>query len=301
MNVPDNVNFQKIFLQQIKADWLIENNVELNVLRLDEIHPIISGTKFFKLKYYLKDAQDKGFSAIASFGGAYSNHIVALAFACRNAGFKSVGIIRGEKPKQLSSTLLNAKESGMQLHFVSRIDYLNKNNIKQNFKNIYWIEEGGYGTLGAQGASEIIKCVKDFPQYTHIICAVGTGTTLAGLIQTSSSNQKVIGVSVMKNNYELQQKIQQLLNKKDRKKSFTVLHNFHFGGYGKCTNKLIDFMHELQQQHQLPTDFVYTAKAFYAAKQIIINKIIPSNSRVLFIHTGGLQGNSSLPFIIIIS
>ncbi len=281
-------------MRKVKA-WLQQNNIQLDILRLDKLHPVISGNKWFKLKYYLQDAKHKEYNTIATFGGAFSNHIIATACACNKAGLKSIGIIRGERPAILSHTLLMAEQYGMELSFVSRSAYEDKETIKKDFKNVYWIAEGGYGNLGAQGAKEILSFCSEPEKYTHIVCAVGTGTMMAGIIQSVNPKQTVIGISVMKGNYSLMEKVETLLNAEDINKSYRIIHDYHFGGYAKHPPGLIQFMNDIWQHHQLPTDIVYTAKTFYAAQQLIINNTIPEGSNVLLIHSGGLQGNLSLP------
>lgn len=290
----DSLHLEKVFTQTIEADWL-RDNTKLDVLRLDEIHPVISGNKWFKLKYYLKEAIAVKASCIGTFGGAYSNHIVAVAFACKETGIKSIGIIRGEEPVVLSDTLQDAKNYGMELHFVNRASYRDTEIIKQHFENVCWINEGGYGIAGAKGAAEILSFAKNDAEYTHIICAVGTGTMTAGIIMSATEKQEIIGISVMKGNYELYEKVNDLLDESDMNKSFKIVHDYHFGGYAKHPPELIEFMNETWQHHQLATDIVYTAKTFYAAKQMIIDNTIPKGSNVLLIHSGGLQGNRSLP------
>ena len=286
---------KRIGIEEISSDWLLQK-ITLDVLRLDEWHPVVSGNKWFKLHYYLHDAIEKKHTTIATFGGAYSNHIVATAFACREMNLNSIGIIRGEEPKSLSHTLLQALTYGMKLEFVSREDYKHKEAIKAARHDVYWINEGGYGSLGAKGAANIAKLVANYKDYTHVVCAVGTGTTLAGLVQTALPHQTVIGVSALKNNISLQAEVLSLLSEKDKQKQFIIQHQYHFGGYAKYTPALLQFMNDVWQQHHLPLDFVYTAKAFYGLQNIIKNNtIILSNSRILFIHTGGLQGNLSLP------
>ncbi len=294
MNLAADLNFENVFVQPINADWLEERNITLDVLRLDLIHPIISGNKYFKLKYYLKDAAEKNFHTIVTYGGAYSNHIIATAFACKQNGFKCIGIIRGEEPEQLSHTLRHAKELEMHLHFVNRIEYKNINNHKKKFDNAYFINEGGYGLEGVQGAAEIIKHVKNFDQYTIVFCAVGTGTTLAGIINASSLHQTIIGISVMKNNHSLEQQVSHILDANKQNKQFKIIHDYHFGGYAKYNKALLNFMNETWLQHNLPTDFVYTAKVFFGIKDMINQQQISNNSHILKIHTGGLQGNLSL-------
>ncbi|GAA4747958.1 1-aminocyclopropane-1-carboxylate deaminase/D-cysteine desulfhydrase [Flavisolibacter ginsenosidimutans] len=269
----------------------------IDVLRLDLLHPVVSGNKWFKLKEYIKAAKAEAKTTLLTFGGAYSNHIVATAAATHFIGLKSIGIIRGEEPKMPSHTLLAAKNYGMQLYFVSREEYRNKSVPRQVFaehdaESIYTLPEGGYGALGVQGASDILY-QNETNFYTHILCAVGTGTTLAGLIKASLPQQKVIGVPVLKNAFSLQQEIQNLLTQ-EKQDAFELLWDYHFGGYAKYTADLLNFMNEFYGQTNIPTDLVYTGKAFFAAFNLLKKACFPPGSRLLLIHTGGLQGNASL-------
>lgn len=293
----DNMQYENIITQTIAADFMGSDQVHIDVLRLDLLHPVISGNKWFKLKYHLHDALEKNAEAIATFGGAYSNHIVATAYACNMHDVPGIGIIRGEEPRHLSHTLQAAKDAGMHLHFVSRAGYQNTEKLKEGFSfpNIYWISEGGYGAYGMRGAKEIMQYVNDASSYTHIVCAVGTATMMAGLVSAAKHQQKVVGFSTMKNNTALEHELKALLNNNDLQKDFCICHDFHFGGYAKHSSALIQFMNETWQQHHLPLDFVYTAKAFYGLQQFIHQQKIPPGSKILFIHSGGLQGNLSLP------
>jgi 1-aminocyclopropane-1-carboxylate deaminase/D-cysteine desulfhydrase-like pyridoxal-dependent ACC family enzyme len=292
--VQSKLDLINIDVQPVTANWLPQN-IMLNVLRLDEVHPVVSGNKWFKLKYYLQQAKQAGCHTIATFGGAYSNHIVATAFACKLCGFSSIGIIRGEeKPATLSHTLLQAAEYGMQLQFVTRQAFNNKENIKGSLPGVYWINEGGYGPPGAKGAAEILHLVKDVEKYSHIVCAVGTGTMFAGLVNNARPGQKIIGISVLKNNFSIIDEAEALLHSTNERPDFCILHGYHFGGYAKYTAPLIDFMKQTWYACGLPTDFVYTAKTLYAIQQLTLNKTIWPGSRVLMIHSGGLQGNASL-------
>jgi 1-aminocyclopropane-1-carboxylate deaminase len=274
-----------------------QKGIEVSVLRLDVIHPVISGNKWYKLKAYLEDVAEQHKKTIVTFGGAFSNHIIATAAACRIAGFKSVGIIRGEAPRQLSHTLIDAQQQGMELHFVSREAYRQKEVPtpiieKYGAENIYVIGEGGYGKKGMEGAMDILKeCNAD--AYTHVVAAVGTGTMLAGLVAAAKPEQQVIGISALKNNLDLEKDVQVLLP--TPKNNFTILHQFHFGGYAKRTGTLLQFMNDWYQQTGIPSDFVYTGKLFYAADQLIQQDYFAPGSRILLIHSGGLQGNNSLP------
>lgn len=270
--------------------------VEVDVLRLDELHPFISGNKWFKLKAYLREAAEQGKGVILTFGGTFSNHIGATAAACRLCGFRSVGIIRGERAKVLSPLLQEAQEAGMALHFISRTAYREKAVPEAAFsatgkEDVYVIAEGGYGPKGAEGARDMVPKGAG-AAYTHLLAAVGTGTSLAGLAGAALPHQQVIGVSSMKNNYELEAAVARLL---PRPAPYTILHDFHFGGYAKHTEALTDFMNACYAQTGVPTDFVYTAKLFFAADHLIEAGYFPPGSRLLLVHSGGLQGNRSLP------
>ncbi len=289
------MNQSAIALQSLQPGWL-PPSVTLDVLRLDKLHPVVSGNKWFKLRYYLQEAVATGATTLATFGGAFSNHIVATAFACREKGLRSLGIIRGEAPQQLSHTLRQAKEYGMQLHFVSRGEYRDKEALQRRFAGVYWVGEGGYGQKGAAGVADIIGQVPHFDSYSHIVCATGTGTTLAGLLHHALPHQTFMGVSALKNNVSIRQEIQQLLPTSLQGQPFDILYDHYFGGYAKYTPALLAFMNSLWRDCQLPTDFVYTAKALYHIREKVISmQHFPPGSRLLFIHTGGLQGNLSLP------
>ena len=285
-----------IDVEKIEAEWLRHNQVSLDVLRLDKIDPVISGNKWFKLKYYLKDAIRLDKSVVATFGGAWSNHIIATAAAARQAGLKSVGIIRGEKPKSFSNTIIYAMENGMEIDFLTREQYKRKEEIMDSFsdKNWHWINEGGYGETGAKGASEILNLV-DISAYSHIVAAVGTGTMLSGLILSSRKDQKVIGISSMKGNYALEYQIKNLIAIQETAASFEIKHDYHFGGYGKHPEALISFINNVYIDHDLPLDIIYTGKTFFAIKDMTEKKLFKPGSKVLMIHSGGLQGNRSLP------
>lgn len=269
----------------------------VDVLRMDKIHTVVSGNKWFKLSGYLQQAQQAGKKTLATFGGAYSNHIVATAYAAQMYKLKSVGIIRGEKPALLSHTLQNALAYGMELLFVSRTDYKDKASLQINIdpqNAYYWIPEGGYGKLGADGIRDMLKGIPVW-DYTHLVTAVGTGTTMAGLIQGTLPYQKIIGIPVLNNQDSIMQEIKALLNDQQMEKDFQILPDYTFGGYAKKTADLITFMNQTYQSVKLPLDFVYTAKAFYGLNDYLQITDLPTDSKVLFLHTGGLQGNQSLP------
>jgi 1-aminocyclopropane-1-carboxylate deaminase len=279
------------------VNFLSKFHTTVDVLRLDLIHPVISGNKWFKLKEYIKEAKGLDKKIILTFGGAYSNHIAATAVTAKQNGLKSIGIIRGEKPTVLSPILQNAILAGMDFYFISREAYKQKAipaEIFDRYQNdIYPINEGGYGLNGVKGAKDILHQTGS-SHYTHIIAAVGTGTTLAGLIEASGNNQKIIGISVLKNNYSLQQEIENLISKENQHR-FALIHDYHFGGYAKHSKELIEFMNNWYRTTRIPGDFVYTGKLFFAVNDLLEKNYFPQKSRLLVIHSGGLQGNQSLP------
>ena len=229
------IDESKIFLQSIFDE---KNNLGFDVLRFDEIHPVVSGNKFFKLKYYLENAIAQKATTIATFGGAYSNHIVATACICKTLGLKSVGIIRGEQPKNISHTLADAIGFGMELIFTERSFYRNKKAIQEKYKseNWFWINEGGYGITGAEGAAEMCNWVDD--SYTHILLATGTGTMMAGFIKAAKPHQQIIGINVMKGNENLINEVEALLTEDEKKKNYILLNDYHLGGYAKQSKVL---------------------------------------------------------------
>lgn len=282
--------FDKITVDTISL--ATDNEISADVLRLDKIDPVISGNKWFKLRYYLEEARSQHKKGILTFGGAWSNHIIATAAACQINGLSSIGIIRGEEPRQLSTTLLHAKELGMQFVFISRTAYQNREiPVAIQPEEYYIVNEGGYGIIGARGASTILEHCNN--NYTHYCCAVGTGTMMAGIINHTRAEQKTIGISVLKNNTGLEEMIRKLvLDKKDNR--WNLIHDYPFGGYAKHQPALLEFMNEFYRQTGIPSDFVYTGKLFYAIADLVEKKYFPAGSRLLLIHSGGLQGNESL-------
>ena len=289
-------NTSNIFIDTIANDCLTEKKISLSVIRLDTIHPIVSGNKLFKLHYFLEEAMALFTPGIVTFGGAYSNHLVATAFACKTTGLKSAGFVRGEKPAKLSPTLMDCIACDMQLHFISRTEYEQKENpvfiekIQQQFKDFMIVPEGGYHPKGAAGAALINNFIEEGT--THICSAVGTATTLAGLIAGAKENQQVIGIPVLKGMNDIAGRISYLANTTHQ---FQLMDGYHFGGYAKKTPELICFMNHLYEQYKLPTDFVYTAKMMYAVMDCIEKNFFAPGSKITCLHTGGLQGNASLP------
>lgn len=283
---------------KIENELTLKKNISLSILRLDKIHSQVSGNKFFKLYYFLQEAISSQ-KQIITFGGAYSNHLAASASACKMLGINCIGIVRSEEQKDLSHTLLFCKEQGMQLQFISREDYKRKDDIDfkmilfEKYKDHILIPEGGYSKPGVDGAALISKYYND-TSCTHICCAVGTATTLAGLIRASSPEQKIIGFSALKGLTDFESRIQFLLGKTFEKK-YSLNNDYHFGGFAKTTDELLFFMTEFYKAFAIPTDFIYTAKMMYGVFDLIKKDHFAAGSNIICIHTGGLQGNFSLP------
>ena len=269
---------------------------KVDLLRLDLLHPIVSGNKFYKLRYYIEFALAKEVSTVASFGGPYSNHIVALAYTAKEAGLKSIGYIRTNTDEPMTPSLKEAKAYGMELVYLGRTDFQSKKAaILQSSEmntDCYLIDEGGYGTIGAKGAATILT-TQDTSHYDVIICAVGTGTMLAGIIHAADAHQKIIGIPVLKNEGSIESEINFLLEDKNR--PYTLLHQFHQGGYAKTNPMMLDFMNRLWDAEKIPTDIVYTSKLLFGVEQLIKNNYFEKDASILVIHSGGLQGNRSLP------
>jgi 1-aminocyclopropane-1-carboxylate deaminase/D-cysteine desulfhydrase-like pyridoxal-dependent ACC family enzyme len=297
MKVMDVMNLQ-IEINEIYDDTWNKNNISIFLLRLDKIHPVISGNKIFKLYYFLKKAISLN-KKILTFGGAYSNHLAATAAACKEFKIDCIGIVRGDKPAQLSHTLLFCQQQGMQLQFVSRDEYA-KGEVsnflqshQQNAEDYIIIPEGGYSHEGVEGAAIICKYLKD-KNFTHVCCSVGTAATLAGLVSGTNANVEVIGFSALKDLTDFEKRMQFLLQNKINS-IYTLISDYHFGGYAKKNNHLISFMNRFYQKHSIPLDFVYTAKMMFGVDDLLGKEYFPSHSNVVCIHTGGLQGNASLP------
>lgn len=290
----NNIEFE---IQQIYSDAIEKKGINIFVGRLDKINSIVSGNKFFKLYYFITHALKNNIKTIITKGGYYSNHLIATAYYTKTNKLKSVGIIRGEKPKILSNTLRECIHHGMKLIYISRNDYNNEiiiqSLLKNDFDNFEFIPEGGFHPTGAEGASLIMKSINEYNP-THVITAIGTATTLAGLIQNNSNQAEIIGIPVLKGLNDINERLS-YLNNQSIPISPTIFHNYHFGGYAKYDETLIKSMNDFYTLHKIPTDFVYTGKMFFGLQDLIKTDYFHKGSRIIAIHTGGLQGNQSLP------
>ena len=283
----------KIKTQEISHPLLKEKEIQLFVKRIDLIHPFISGNKWFKLKYNLVEAEKQGLKTLLTFGGAYSNHIAATAFAAQEKGFKSIGIIRGEEHFPLNPTLHFARENGMELHYVSRSDYREKatldflEKLKAQFGDFYMIPEGGTNELAIQGTSEILE---ENDTQDYICCAVGTGGTIAGIIKASNDKQTVIGFPAIRGFEQLEKDIKSWTNKSN----YNFINTYFGNGYAKVSEELVQFINEFNTAYDIPLDAIYTGKMMMGILDLLAKDYFPKGSSILAIHTGGLQGNKGM-------
>ena len=270
----------------------LPKGISLVIKREDLIHPFVSGNKFRKLKYNLLQAKAENQSTLLTFGGAYSNHIAAVGYAGKENGFQTIGIIRGDElgdKIESNPTLKFAQECGMQFEFVSRETYRLKTEatyleqLQQKYGSFYLIPEGGTNTFAIQGCEEILT--PEDASFDFVACAIGTGGTISGIINSVLPHQKVLGFPALKGDF-LQDEIRNFV----RQDNWELITDYHFGGYGKVTNDLIDWINQFYEQTQIPLDPVYTGKMVFGIVDLITKKYFPENAKILLIHTGGLQG-----------
>jgi len=289
-------------VQQINSEIAYHAGVDLYVLRLDLMHPWVNGNKWFKLKYNLLEAKQKNFTTLLTFGGAYSNHIYATAAAGNLFGFRTIGIIRGEERLPLNATLSFAVQQGMQLVYLNRETYRQRNTIalqedlRQRFGEVFIIPEGGCNLNGVRGCTEIVEKAAAFDT---ICVACGTATTLAGIALSLHKGQRAIAFPVLKNGSFLTQEIDSLLTNylasglpaPTTPGAWELVCDYHFGGYAKVNDELLRFSQQFKEAHDIPLDYVYTAKMFYGVMNLLQQGYFPQGDRLLLVHTGGLQGN----------
>ncbi|NOY66564.1 MAG: 1-aminocyclopropane-1-carboxylate deaminase/D-cysteine desulfhydrase [Gammaproteobacteria bacterium] len=277
-----------------------EHGISLFIKREDLNHPEIMGNKLRKLKYNLLAAKEQNITTLLSFGGAFSNHILALSAAGRIFNFSTIGIIRGDEleSKPLNPVLLKAKQNGMQLFFISRSDYREKESagfIKKlhlSYGNFFMIPEGGSNKLAVNGAAEIMDDLDE--EYDLIACACGTGGTLAGIIEgafrQNKKNTQITGFQILDADSYMSNKISSLVSKKISKGiNWNINADYHFGGYAKTNTELLDFIRWFKISHNIDLDYIYTGKMMFGLYQLIKASHFKEGSRLLAIHTGGTQ------------
>ena len=289
------INTNKSITQKITLPTS-DNSVEVYLQREDLLHPFVNGNKYYKLKYNLQKAKDENYSTLLTFGGAYSNHIYAVSAAAKLFGFKSIGIIRGEEYDPLNPTLQFAVNNGMKLSYIDRKTYRKRTDpefrkeIAQQFGDVYIIPEGGTNELALKGAAEILPNIET--DFDYLCAPVGSGGTLAGLIAGLNGKKKVIGFSALKGGEYLTEIINELLSNSSVRKfdNWEIQSNYHFGGFAKITKELIEFIDWFRVENNILLEPLYTGKMMYGINDLISKKHFPKNSKIVAIHTGGLQG-----------
>lgn len=282
--------------QKIQLSEIVKGGITLDIRREDLLHPLISGNKFRKLKYNLIKAKEEGHDTLLTLGGAYSNHIAATARAGKEYGFHTIGIIRGAELQSgymANPTLQRAVKDGMRLKFISRQEYREKHsagflqNLIREYGRFYLLPEGGTNNLAVKGCEEILT--EGDSTYDFICCCVGTGGTLAGIVNSSHAGQTVIGFPALKGDFL----------KKDicsfaRKGNWQLEAAYHFGGYAKINETLVAFINSFHLATGIPLDPVYTGKMFYGILDMVKKEKFSKGTRVLAIHSGGLQGTEGM-------
>jgi len=278
--------------QQVHLPILKEKNITLFIKREDKIHPFISGNKYRKLKYNLLDAKHKGQDTLLTFGGAYSNHIAATAYAGKEYKLNTIGVIRGEeitKKWQDNPTLFFAAENGMRFKFVSRTAYKEKETdsflkeLENEFGTFYALPEGGANTLGIKGCEEILT--QEDSSFNYVCSSVGTGGTVSGIVNASSASQKIIGFSALKGDF-----LKDEIRKFASKENWELQTNYHFGGYAKVSSELVAFINDFKLKTTIPLDPIYTGKMLYGILDLVAKDYFKPKTKILAIHSGGLQG-----------
>jgi len=271
-------------------------SVTLSIKREDLIDRFISGNKYRKLKYNIVQAKLERHNTLLTFGGAFSNHIAAVAAAAKEHGFRSIGIIRGEELRDKyydNPTLAYATGCGMQLEFISRNDYRLKSTpefidkLRIAYGPFYYIPEGGTNALAVKGCEEIL--IFEDSDFDYICCAVGTGGTVAGIVNSSNENQQVLAFAVLKGDF-LQNEIERFATKTN----WELVNGYEMGGYARITPELISFINNFYRETGIPLDPLYTGKMMFGVMDLISKRYFPAGAKILAIHTGGLQGISGM-------
>lgn len=310
-------------VEKINDAYFSEKGIDVSVLRLDKIHPVTGGNKWFKLKYNLEEFSKQKKDILVTVGGAYSNHIIATAAAGKEYGIQTVGIIRGEELNENSNDALKfASSCGMKLFFVTREEYrlIRQTEILPDqilsspcrtfglqgrllsplpaellvyragssllspLSSLFFLPEGGSNALAVKGCSEIINLIPE--DFDFIVCAVGTGATLAGISTALKSHQTAIGISVLEGKDFLEKNI---LEMNGSRKNFQLFHDYNFGGYARSSEELDNFCKNFSQQHNIPIEPIYTGKMFFGLWDLIKKNFFKSGSRIVAIHTGGVR------------
>ena len=283
--------------QQIFSERYLNNEIEVFIKRLDLIDPFISGNKLFKLKHNVNRALLEKKNMLITFGGAFSNHILATAAYAKKKNIDCLAIVRGEEYSELNPLLTLAKEYGMNFCFVSRKEYAKRNDnnyiseLIRKYKKAFIVPEGGNNKLGVSGAEEILETQDK--SFDYIICPIGTGATLSGIVNSSKNTQKIIGINCINEINDLNKNISQKTNKNN----WEIINEFNFGGFAKFDNLLTEYLKKFKLNYKITLDLNYTAKMFFGFEKLIERRYFQRKSKVLLIHTGGIYGNLGFNYL----
>ena len=283
--------------QQIFSERYLNNEIEVFIKRLDLIDPFISGNKLFKLKHNVDRALLEKKNMLITFGGAFSNHILATAAYAKKKNIDCLAIVRGEEYSELNPLLTLAKEYGMNFCFVSRKEYAKRNDnnyvseLIRKYKKAFIVPEGGNNRLGVLGAEEILE--KQDKSFDYIICPIGTGATLSGIVNSSKKTQKVIGINCINDTKVINKNISQKTNKNN----WEIINEFNFGGFAKFDNLLTEYLKKFKLNYKITLDLNYTTKMFFGFEKLIERRCFQRKSKVLLIHTGGIYGNLGFNYL----
>lgn len=283
--------------QQIFSELYLNNEIEVFIKRLDLIDPFISGNKLFKLKHNVDRALLKKKNMLITFGGAFSNHILATAAYAKKKNIDCLAIVRGEEYSELNPLLALAKEYGMNFCFVSRKEYAKRNDnnyiseLIRKYKKAFIVPEGGNNKLGVLGAEEILETQDK--SFDYIICPIGTGATLSGIVNSSNRSQKVIGINCINDTKDINKNISQKTNKNN----WEIINEFNFGGFAKFDNLLTEYLKKFKLNYKITLDLNYTTKMFFGFEKLIERRYFHRKSKVLLIHTGGTYGNLGFNYL----
>lgn len=286
----------KSIVQPLRHPLFEKHNIEVLIKRDDLIHPVISGNKWRKLKYNIAFAKEHNKTGIISFGGSYSNHIHALAFACQQEGLNSIGIIRGEREYAKNTTLSQAKHWGMELKFVDRQTYRQKNHddyllsLQHQYPNHVIVPEGGSNQLALPGVSEICKELSNQCEFDTLITPVGSAGTISGLIIGDNNQHQILGIAVIKQADYLKEEINSLMSTNHKSTNWQLLTQYHGGGYAKFSDKDLAELKDFIGITQVPFEPIYSGKMILALLKLVKSNYFPRGHRVVLLHTGGLQG-----------
>lgn len=283
--------------QQIFSERYLNNEIEVFIKRLDLIDPFISGNKLFKLKHNVDRALLEEKNMLITFGGAFSNHILATAAYAKKKNIDCLAIVRGEEYSELNPLLALAKEYGMNFCFVSRKEYAKRNDnnyiseLIRKYKKAFIVPEGGNNKLGVLGAEEILETQDK--SFDYIICPIGTGATLSGIVNSSNRSQKVIGINCINDTKDINKNISQKTNKNN----WEIINEFNFGGFAKFDNILTEYLKKFKLNYKITLDLNYTTKMFFGFEKLIERRYFHRKSKVLLIHTGGTYGNLGFNYL----